>query len=234
MRTSTKAEGAAPPYSQLRRGCRLLTPVGRILLRFTAASANLFSMIRVAAVVTVCLASSIALAPAPAGADRGTVVVATADRFVIVDSAGDAQPGNVAGTRAERRAADIKRVRVWRGRVSGFVRVTVMGDVGVQQVRSWRSTAYLGGRRPHTVDPIVIVEFKRARAWIHAYPPVGPETTCRVGVDISNGGRTLTARVPRLCKWRAVSRVLASAASYRRGGIVASDDVGHRSRLLWN
>lgn len=168
----------------------------------------------------------------PAAADRrGTVTVSTNTKFVMRDARGDA--GSYGGpTRAERRAADLRRVDVRQVGNSGVVRMTVGGNLRSRAVRHWAISASLAPRETTNDNPWVTVNFRASAAVTWAYYN-NEHLKCRSEVRISNRGRTVTTEIPHRCTWWKPRRVMAGTFVWRRDGTSAWDDVTGRARLAW-
>lgn len=169
---------------------------------------------------------------------RGEVTRSTHNRWAAADSRGDSQAVTGEATRAERRAADIRRVTVRQGDRAGFVRVKLAGPVDVPAVRDWTVLFWLVARDPEAGDPIVVVHADRQRAESAAlyHDSTGQEdTSCETRTAISKDGTVVEARIPPACRWLKVRRVqvTVNVDRYEAGERRAQDYVWAPARLSW-
>jgi hypothetical protein len=187
---------------------------------------------RVIGCLVLCVVAS-AIATAHADA-RGEVITSTSDTFAVRDAVRDTRDIDGTATGSERRAGDIRRVKVWKEGRRAYVRVTVADDV--QAVDGWTSWLWLYPPRDAQAGDVgMFIRITRAAVSAHIYNTDQTQSICpsRRRVDVSNQGRTVTARLLRGCHWRNLTRVAASVLVERPDQPVARDVVNGRCHLKW-
>ncbi|WP_183095459.1 hypothetical protein [Nocardioides stalactiti] len=189
-------------------------------------------LIAVASVATVAILAS--SAPVVAD-DQGLIGTSTQQKFVMRDERGD-QEVYAAATTAERRAADIRRLRVLQDGRSGWIELTLRGRVRAADVHDWNAHVWLGPFDPldHS-QPAIGIEIGSDTSEVTRYEVSGPQILCgRVPTRVSNRGRTLRIRVAHACRWERARGIQAFATIEHRDGHPAVVDRTYgRSRLAW-
>jgi len=178
------------------------------------------------------LATVAAAAPVHAGG-QGTVVTSTDVLLKVRDDLGDQVNARIA-SRAERRAADVQRVRVWQDGQVPWVALTLRGRPDAPRVEKWTGAVTL----VEDADDFwgLRVDIGRKRSLPLVYQPDGSAIYCGgpVRTRLSNRGQTLTVRVPVGCGWTSPVEIHGYAIVERSGHEwMGEDDIEADAELVW-
>lgn len=205
------------------------TPANVVALTYARKVARLKSIL--AGSVAVVLA--FALVPSANAGRRGTVLESSNTAFAMRDARGD-QFAEPSASRAERRAADVRRVDVWQDGDFGWASITLRGRPSAHGVKHWRGGVILTPAAQDEDFTLVVVAIGRSRSDVRVFMPDTPQQVCaHLRTITSHQGRTLTVRVPGSCAWTSPRLVTGTVYAIRGSQAIAGDFVRARCALTW-